>query len=152
MNIFNSFMRDILERKEGRIRRCAGHWKLAPEETRENGSYPIPGKEGKPYLESHTRVGTDKLGQKMHLVSKMAVHCPNPEYIDQFASLKNNIVFLSVPESFCRKCSHYRSAKRSRRKYATCGYAASENAAAETLGEFQARMQEAAEKANELLS
>uniref|UniRef100_A0A6M3JQP8 Uncharacterized protein n=1 Tax=viral metagenome TaxID=1070528 RepID=A0A6M3JQP8_9ZZZZ len=152
MNIFSSLIRDIRESKEGRIRRYGGHWELAPGEDREDGSYAIPDvPKDAPYLERFVRISTDKQGRKMRLVDKRAVHCPNPQYIDQFASLRDGAVCLSVPEPFCRKCPHYRTARQSRRKYATCGYKAAENPAAATLAEFTDLMTKAATKANELM-
>ena len=103
MRLFDQILRDIHESKLGRIRRVGGHWKLTPDETREDGSYQIAGADGDGYLERFQRISTDKEGRKMRLISKRAVHCPNPNYIDQFASLKDEHVCLSVPDSFCRK-------------------------------------------------
>jgi hypothetical protein len=150
--MFERIVRDILESKEGRIRRFGGHWLLVPDETRDDGSYEIEGEpKSATYLERFQRISTDKQGRKMRLISKEAVHCPNPEYIDQFASLKENYICLSVPVSFCRKCPHYCNARKSRRRYATCQFKAAENPAKETIQELGSLMSEATNKAKEMM-
>lgn len=144
MNIFAQILRDIVESKEGRIVRVPGHWKLAPDETRDDGRYPIEGKQDAvAHIDRYVVVSTDKAGRKMRLIKRRAVHCPNPEYGVQFASLNEKIVCLSVPESFCRKCPHYKSARASRRKYATCGYMRTENPASDSLKEFNELLKKA---------
>ena len=152
MNILASTIRDIRESKEGRIHRVPAQWVLVPDETREDGSYEIPGADkSKNYLERFVRVSTDKQGRKMQLVKRRAVHCPNSEYADSYASLREGLTCLSVPERVCRKCEHYRTARQSRRKYATCEYKAAANPAAETFKEFTGLLSKSAKKANELM-
>jgi hypothetical protein len=150
MSLFSGIIRDIQESKEGRIHRVPGNWKLAPGETREDGCYKVAAGDDVT-SGGFVRVSTDKRGRKMHLISKRAVHFTNPEYLDQFASIMDDCICLSVPESFCRKCPHYRTARQSRRKYATCGYARAENPAEATLEEFGGLLSKATTKANEIL-
>ena len=144
MNSFDRITRDIRESKEGRIHRLSGHWELAAGETREDGRHEIDG-------HRFERVSTDKVGRKMRLISGPAVHCPNPAYTEEYASLREECVCLSVPVAFCRKCQYYRTSRQSRRKYATCGYARTDNPALAAAAEVSGLLSEAVCKAREIL-
>ena len=138
MSFLKQMLRDIEETKSGRIRSMPGHWQLCPDETREPGNYPIPGKEDAPgMLDRIAHIRVDRHGRKMQLIRKWAVHCPNPEYIGQFAAIQDagRPLCLSVAQAFCHKCRFYRPRSGARRSYPTCGFMAAVNPKLETVQE-----------------
>jgi len=154
VNLFRQIVRDLEEDNAGRICRVPGHWQLCLDDEREPGTYPIPGtKDATAWIDRVVRLSVDRQGRKMRLIKKRGVHCLNPEYADQFAEIQpeGKRLKLSVPESFCRKCPHYRTARQSRRKYACCGYAAADNPKRAAAEQFVGMLAEATKKANEIM-
>ena len=154
-SLIGQILKDIEENKAGRIRRTPGHWELRPDEEREPGNYPVPGKEhAVGALERFDHIKTDRQGRKMQLIVKRAVFCPNPDYADRFAEIQSEgrPLCLSVPESFCRECRFCRSGRASGHRYATCGFVAVENPKLETIRTFVGVLADAQKKVDELLS
>jgi hypothetical protein len=116
MDIFNQTFNVALEKAEGRIGTTLGLWLRLKGNT-----------EGQPFDQPAYFDGlTDDLERPIEwaMPRDYCIQCPHPKWQDQYAITNGK---YWVPRKHCRKCEFYRTAKESRRRYATCQYKAKAN-------------------------
>ena len=157
-DIFKYFYDRQVEFLSGRIETAGSTWKYITdkdnipadklEDVKNGGHYTHYDKDGNRFF-----VRVDGDGKTMILVPGSGVMgCPNPSFKGTYPPMAKDKERFFVPLQICRKCEFYRTAKLSKRRYATCSLDAKDNPKREAAKSLLGAISESVKATNEVFS